>query len=220
MAQQSTFSAQLLAENQALWTAMLGHPFVQEVAAGTLDADRFDFWVRQDHYFVMETRRLWAYTASRASDEEIMKTLLGAAGALDSELQLFRDHARDRGFSLDVSPAPVCQGYASYTMHVAAFADFFELFTVIYGAEKAYFDSWSGVKERTPTGSAYSHWIANWTSPAFAEFVGWIGATLDRLAVDQPAATLERARRAFKTTARFEYLFWDAAYQQHDWPAL
>lgn len=218
MVSQQPFTMQLLAAAQPVWSAMTQHPFVQEVAKGTLDPVKFDFWVQQDHYFVMETRRLWGYAAARAPEEEITRTLLQAAAALDPELQLFRDHAQARGIPLDVTPAPICQGYASFAVHVAAFGDFLELFSVIYGAEKAYFDTWTTVKGQTPPESAYARWIANWTSPAFADFVAWLGRTLDRLATGQPDAALGRARRAFLTTARFEYLFWEMAYRQEGWP--
>lgn len=218
MAGTERFSVQLLAAAEPIWTAMVRHPFVQELAAGRLDAATFDFWVQQDHYFVEETRRLWAYAASRAPDEEIARTLLQAANALDAELRLFRDHAAARGLPLDVVPAPICQGYASFALHTAAFGDFLDLFSVVFGAEKAYFDTWSAVKDQTPAGSAYSHWIANWTNPAFGEFVDWIQRTLDRLAEGQPPTALERARGKFLTSARFEYLFWEAAYRREGWP--
>lgn len=212
------FSTQLLAEAQPIWAAMVQHSFVQAVAAGTLDPAKFDFWVQQDHYFVVQTRRLWAYAAARAPEQEIAQTLLQAAASLEPELQLFRDYAQARGLSLDVIPAPVCQGYSSFAMRVAAFGDFLELFSVIYGAEKAYFDTWSAVKQQTSPESAYARWISNWTSPAFADFVAWLGKTLDRLAAGQPEPALARARNVFLTTARFEYLFWEMAYRQESWP--
>ena len=215
---ESSFSQELLAEARPIWTALAQHPFVQEVAQGRLDPARFDFWVQQDHHFVMDTRRLWAYAAGRAPDEEMTRTLIQAVGALDSEIQLFRDHAQARGLSLDVLPAPICQGYSSFAFQTAAFGDFLDLWSVIYGAEKAYFDTWSAVKEQSPPGSPYARWIGNWTSPAFADFVGWIERTLDRLAAGQPDAARDRARRVFLTSARFEYLFWDMAYRRESWP--
>ena len=213
-----SFSQQLLTAARPIWAAMARHPFVQEVAGGQLDSRRFDFWVQQDHYFVLETRRLWAATAARAPEEEITRALLQAAEALDPELQLFRDHAQARGIPLEVEPAPICLGYISFALQIAGFGDFLDLFTVIYGAEKAYFDTWSAVKGQTPPDSPYSRWIANWTSPAFGAFVDWLEQTLDRLAAGQPEAALARARQVFLTSARFEYLFWDMAYRQESWP--
>lgn len=218
MNSERSFSARLVREAGPIWSAMVQHPFVQQVARDTIDPAAFDFWVQQDHYFVEQTQRLWAYAASRAPDEEIARGLINAANSLDAELELFRGHARERAIDLQAPPAPVCQGYASFMLHTAAFADFLDLLASVYGAEKAYYDTWSAVKGQAPQGGTYTAWIANWTSPAFAQFVEWLGRSLDRVADGQPPEALARAQAIFLTTTRFEYLFWDMAYRREGWP--
>ena len=53
-----------------IWRAQHDHPFVRGIGDGTLDLERFRFWVRQDYRFLIEYGRLLALGAARAPDLE------------------------------------------------------------------------------------------------------------------------------------------------------
>jgi thiaminase/transcriptional activator TenA len=199
---------------------MVDHPFVQEVAAGTLPKAKFDFWVQQDYLYVLEFRKLLglAVAAAPNDSEDVRDTLIGALAGLGPEIALFRDYAAQNNLSLAVPMAPTCQSYAAYLLSVAALGGFAEAMATLYAAEKAYYDTWSAVRGTTPAGSAYASWVANWTSEAFGSYVEWLGATLDRLVEGQPATELARLRQIFLTTVRYEYMFWEMCYRQEQWP--
>ena len=48
------FSEQLLEDGAAIWDAQKTHPFVTELAAGTLDDEAFEHWVRQDYRYLLD----------------------------------------------------------------------------------------------------------------------------------------------------------------------
>ena len=58
-----------------IWRAQHDHPFVRGIGDGTLDLERFRFWVRQDYRFLIEYGRLLALGAARAPDLETMRRL-------------------------------------------------------------------------------------------------------------------------------------------------
>lgn len=60
-------------------------------------------------------------------------------------------------------------------------------------------------------------WIAMYTSPEFAELVGWARELTDRAGEDVGAAGAQRARRAFLASSRYALAFWQMAWAGEHW---
>jgi thiaminase/transcriptional activator TenA len=73
------FSDHLLADGESLWAAQKEHPFVVELAEGTLDEAAFLTWVRQAYQYLLDYARVFAVAGAKARDEETMTHLLGVA---------------------------------------------------------------------------------------------------------------------------------------------
>ena len=54
-----------------------------------------------------------------------------------------------------------------------------------------------------------------YADPEFAVLSTWLRDVLDRLA---PSADEKQLTQIFQTSSRYEYLFWEMAYQMQDWP--
>jgi thiaminase/transcriptional activator TenA len=70
-------SAELRAAAAEVWEAQHAHPFVRGIGAGTLDEERFRFYVRQDYLFLIDYGRLLALGAARAPRLVEMRRLFG-----------------------------------------------------------------------------------------------------------------------------------------------
>jgi thiaminase/transcriptional activator TenA len=205
-------SESLLDSASGLWSRIVVHPFVIAVADGTLDKEAFDRWLVEDHAFVAGFRRFLAGLVSLAPDEATREVLVGALVPLDAELQLFDEEASRRGLDLAVEPGPTTLGYTSFVR--ASLQEGYDVaLTVLYGAEKAYFDAWSSVRERARETSEYWLFIDNWSSDAFGAWVRQIASMLDALSSDPTAAM----RIAFDRVVRFELRFWDAVHRGESW---
>jgi thiaminase/transcriptional activator TenA len=200
------------------WAAMLAHPFLQQTADGTLPAGRFETWLRQDYVFVREDIGFIGCLLACAPLE--LRRMLGEfIPALHQEMDLFESMANELGVSLEnLQPSPICHAYNMFllaTVHTRSFA---ESFTVLYGAEKAYGDSWTQVKKRQTRPSRYQRFIDHWSSDAFAAWVQQLEQALDRLAAGCGGDELRRMEDLFRLTVRYEYLFWDMALRGSEWP--
>lgn len=183
------------------------HPFVVAAADGSLSEEAFGRWLVEDHHFVVGFRRFLARLVAIAPDERSRDVLAGGLGPLQAELDLFRAEAARRGLDLTTEPGPTTLGYTSYLL--ASVDDGWPVaLTVLYGAEKAYFDAWSAVRARAETSSPYWAFIDNWSSPAF-------GAWVDDLAALLPAGGVEPV--TFERVVRFELRFWDAVHRGEGW---
>ena len=52
------FTEHLRQKAAGLWEAQHQHPFVRGIGDGTLDLEKFKFWLRQDYVFLIEYARL------------------------------------------------------------------------------------------------------------------------------------------------------------------
>ncbi|MCS6926478.1 MAG: hypothetical protein NZ578_11320 [Candidatus Binatia bacterium] len=212
------FAEQLLHGVAPQWQAMVQHPFLRQLADGTLPHGCFEKWLQQDYVFVREDLGFIGCLVARAP-QPLRRMLGDFLPALHRELDLFEAMARELGVSLEaVEPAPVCHAYNMFllaTVHTRSFA---ESFTVLYGAEKAYYDSWAWVKTHQQQPSPYQRFIDHWSSDAFAAWVRDLGHTLDTLAARSGPDELARMEELFRFVVRYEYLFWDMALQGSEWP--
>ncbi len=207
----------LFASSQALWNKMLNHKFLRQTAEGSVPFDVFANWLRQDYLFVRGAIPFIAILVSRAPDR-VRPGLLAAIPALQSELALFERMAQEKGVRLDGDMTPTCHAYIQYMISTAHAASFEEAFTLLYCAEKAYFDCWSLVRRTIEGTSPWEDFVERWSNESFAGWIKWLEEEIDNL-LQQASQTLrERMAETFLTTTRYEYLFWDMALHGESWP--
>ena len=62
-----------------VYRKIIGHPFVEELAAGTLAAERFTHYLRQDALYLDCYAKVLAHIASRAERKDHVAAFLGFA---------------------------------------------------------------------------------------------------------------------------------------------
>jgi thiaminase/transcriptional activator TenA len=195
-----------------LWPNIVRHPFVAAAADGSLDHPAFDRWLVEDHAFVVGFRSFVEGLAVLAPNDDATAVLAGAQVPLAAELELFAEEAERRGLDLDADPGPTTLGYTSFIR--ASLQDGYDVaLTVLYGAEKAYYDAWRAVRDADEA-SPYRRFIENWSSDAFGFWVDAIATLLDAAAPDGPTIHM---RQAFGRVVRFEIRFWDAVLAGERW---
>ena len=66
------FSEHLLEKLQPIWRKNHSHPFVKGIGAGTLDQEKFRFYMIQDYLYLIDYSKLFALGAVKATDLEDM----------------------------------------------------------------------------------------------------------------------------------------------------
>ncbi|PSP48643.1 hypothetical protein BRC60_07105 [Halobacteriales archaeon QH_1_68_42] len=69
-----------------------------------------------------------------------------------------------------------------------------------------------------PDHEQYAAWIEMYSGEEFTELAEWCRDLMDDVAAGTTAADRERYRDLFLTSSRYEYMFWDAAWRQEEWP--
>ncbi len=218
------FTDRLYRLAQPVWEAQHSHPFVQGIGDGSLDIEKFKFWVRQDYLFLIDYARLLALAVARAPDLDSMRRFADLVhGTLNVEMDLHRSYAAEFGIStaeLEAEEkAPTTRGYTDFLLRVAALDEFSGLIAALLPCMWGFSDLGQRLAEGPgPADERYAKWIEMYSSEEFAELAVWCRVLVDRVAAGLPEDTLRRMEDAFLTSSRYELLFWEMAWRQERWP--
>lgn len=215
------FSDQLLEDGDHIWAAQKDHPFVRELAAGTLDEAAFRHWVEQDYRYLLDYARLFSIAGSKARDEATMTHLLGVAHeVLAHEMDLHRDFAADYGISSaeleSVEKAPTCVAYTNFLLRTAYEGSIAEIAAALFPCMQGYLDVADHMADLAEEDHRYTPFIEMYTGEEFREATAWCRDFVDRCGERYPGEH-DAMREAFLTSAKLEHRFWEMAYTLEGW---
>lgn len=215
-----SFSREQLARVGRIWEKMLGHRFLLETRDGTIPDETFANWMQQDYLFVEAAIPFIAALIPKAPETH-RAALVPVLPAFEKELELFRERAEAAGVDLrNVRPSFTNHAYVQFLLASAYSKSYAEAYTVLYVAEKAYYDSWMVVRAGIDESSIWFPFVKNWTSDAFAGWVAYLESEVDALASGVGADERARMAELFEVTAKYELAFWEMAATDAGWPGL
>jgi thiaminase (transcriptional activator TenA) len=213
------------AETADLRRAIHTLPFVLELTQGTLDRDRFRFYIQQDAIYLGRFARVLAMAAARAPDTAILQNLAHAAlGAVTVEQALHERYLREFGIDPEaaarVEAAPDCFAYTSFLLAAAYHEPWEVLVAALLPCFRIYWDVGCAIAGMAAPGNPFQAWIDTYANPSFGEAVRTVMRTADRAAAPARAsrAVRENMLAAHRRATQYEYLFWDGAYRRRTWP--
>ena len=204
--------------------AILAHPFVTGVGDGTLDVAKFKHYVQQDYVYLIDYSRVLALASARAPDLETMGWFAKLLDeTLNVEMDLHRGYCEEFGITAPelaaTIPSPTTVAYTSFLLKVAHQGSFGELVASLLPCQWGYWEigdylARQGEPQNAPL---YCQWIQMYTAPEFAGLARSMRDLADR--IGEPTGTGERSAMgdAYRTSLRFELLFWDMAYNLEKW---
>jgi thiaminase/transcriptional activator TenA len=206
-----------------IWDAILDHPMVTRLGEGTLDEEPFRYWVRQDYVYLVEYSRVFAYGAANAPDLERMGTFADLLqSTVNTEMDLHRNYAAEFGISEAVleatDPSPTTRAYTDFLVRVAATGTFAELVAALLPCMWGFNETGRRLQAAgVPEHDLYADWVEMYAGDEFTELSDWCKDLMDDVARGRTEAERERLTDLFRTSARYEYRFWDAAWRQEEW---
>ena len=206
-----------------IWEAILEHPMVSQLGEGTLDEAPFRYWVRQDYVYLIEYARVFAHGAAMAPDLERMGTFAELLDStINTEMDLHRAYAETFGISeaeLEATePSPTTQGYTDFLVRTAATGTFGDLIAALLPCMWGFNVTGKRLADRgRPDHEGYAEWIDMYAGEEFTELTEWCKDLMDDVWAESTPDERDRYRDLFRTSARYEYRFWDAAWRQEEW---
>lgn len=194
------------------------HPFVSGLGDGSLDSERFDYYMAQDALYLADYGHVLALAGAQAPTVEDLQFWTHSATATAvTERELHARHITDLAAA---EPSPTCLAYTSFLAACATRGSYAELVAAVLPCFWIY--DHIGRRLLDTLGDhddhPYADWIDTYADPAFTH-ASRRAQELTNAAVDPlPLEQQERALRAFRTASRYEWMFWDAAWRLETWP--
>lgn len=202
-----------------VWEACLRHPFVTGIGDGTLDMEKFRYFMLQDYLYLFDYARVFALGVVKARDPELMRVFAANVDAiLGGEMKIHRaymkrlDITKEQVFS--VKPALANLSYTNYMLSVAQTGGPMEIVASILACSWSYAEI--GQALAAIPGAAehpfYGEWIRGYASEEYASTNQALIELMDSLAADAGEEQLAYLTDVFVNCSRYELGFWDMAW--------
>ena len=202
-----------------VWEACLRHPFVTGIGDGTLDMEKFRYFMLQDYLYLFDYARVFALGVVKARDPELMRVFAANVDAiLGGEMKIHRaymkrlDITEEQVFS--IKPALANLSYTNYMLSVAQTGGPMEIVASILACSWSYAEI--GQALAAIPGAAehpfYGEWIRGYASEEYAATNQALIELMDSLAADAGEDQLAYLTDVFVNCSRYELGFWDMAW--------
>ena len=218
-----SFSRGLKAKASKVWEEGYNHPFVQEIGMGTLDKEKFKFYLLQDYQYLLQYSKVFALAVVKSDTEELMTRFSTIQyNILANEMNLHRNYMAGFGVTKEemstVKASLYNRTYTANMLAVGQTCGLAEILSAVFPCAWTYADYGKRLKEqyadRLET-NFYKTWIEQYASEEFSSSFEWFYDALDNLVANMSEKQRKAIEEIFISSVEFEYLFWDMAYKQN-----
>jgi thiaminase/transcriptional activator TenA len=218
-----SFTSELWDSITDIYGAILAHPFITGLTDGTLPAEAFAFYVVQDGLYLKQYASALAAVASRAPETAAMRMFARHAAdtvTVEQELhsQLLPALGISAGRAAAAQPAPTNLAYTSYLLATIRGGTYAEGIGAVLPCYWIYREVGKELVRLGSPDSRYQRWIDTYGGDEFGAVVREVIAEADRVGASLSEAERVLVGRHFRTTSRYEWMFWDMGYRKESWP--
>ena len=215
-----SFSETLKEKAGKVWEECYKHSFLQELGMGTLEKEKFKFYLIQDYQYLMEYAKVFAAGMVKCNEEKYMAKFAEIQqNILCEEMNIHRKYMEDFGITeeeaANAGQSLFNKAYTSNMLSTAYTGTIAEIIAVVFPCAWSYHDFAKRLKQEyrnLPKNDFYNKWIDTYASDEFGESFSWFYDYLDVLCENKKEKELKRIEEIFKTSMEFEFLFWDMSY--------
>jgi thiaminase/transcriptional activator TenA len=217
------WTGRLWKEIEPIYGAILEHPFITGLASGELSVDRFVHFISQDTHYLHEYTRGLLALAAKAPTYKMTQLLTNhAAAAANAETglhaELMTALGRDPAELETINARPTTHAYTSFIVSTVLGSDFADGLASIIPCFWIYAEVGQHLKKVGSANPVYQRWIDSYGGEDYQREV-WLALELtDQVGEDLQPEPESRARGHFYAAARYEWMFWEAAYRMETWP--
>jgi thiaminase/transcriptional activator TenA len=211
----------LLSATEDIWASYHKHPFVQGIADGSLDHEKFRYYMIQDYLYLIDYARVFAIGVAKAQDMETMRLFASYVGQImDGEMDIHRGYMKRLGISLEEAEhthvALDNLSYTSYMIRVAYDEGPAEIAAAILSCALSYEIIARQIVAEHPDADHhpfYGEWVEGYANEGYHQANLELIALTERLAADYNERQLSHLTEIFAACSRYEGLFWDLAWE-------
>lgn len=210
---------QLLDYAAEVWTAYNEHPFVLGIQNGTLEREKFRFYMIQDYLYLGDYAKIFALGVAKATNLSNAMLFSQYISVMNGELNVHSDYMARLGITQeDIDSAKRSLdslSYTSYMLRVAYEETEVEIVAAILACAYSYEVIAKKMVENNPAAvddEFYGSWISGYVSEEYSEENRVLIELLDDMTKSYTPAQTEHLKEVFLACSRYEMAFWDLSW--------
>lgn len=210
---------QLLDYAAEVWTAYNEHPFVLGIQNGTLEREKFRFYMIQDYLYLGDYAKIFALGVAKATSLSNAMLFSRYISVMNGELNVHSDYMARLGITQeDIDSAKRSLdslSYTSYMLRVAYEETEVEIVAAILACAYSYEVIAKKMVENNPAAvddEFYGSWISGYVSEEYSEENRVLIELLDDMTKSYTPAQIEHLKDVFLACSRYEMAFWDLSW--------
>ncbi|NQW22319.1 MAG: thiaminase II [SAR202 cluster bacterium] len=215
----TSFSEQLKNEVEPIWRRIFDHPFLKEIKDGTLPEETFRQYLIQDYLYLEGFGRTVALALAKAPDSQTFQDLaLRVMTPVERPLhqKLFAAAGLSIADAENSVQSPANKAYVDHMLQTASLHGLGPTAAALLPCPWTYhlLKDEVGQSEHPLYGQWTRFYVEGLLEGSVEAWRGFVDKTAKRAG----KLELEAMRQAFLSSSRYEYMFWDAAYNRQQWP--
>jgi thiaminase/transcriptional activator TenA len=203
-----------------VYNSILEHPFVLELMDGSLEKEKFMFYIQQDVFYLGEFGKVLAGIASRAGKPEYTESFLHfAKDTIQVERALHQSFFNTIGVTATKEPSPTCLFYISYMQRQLINASLEVAMATVLPCFWIYREVGDYIiANQKKNENPYQNWIDTYVGEEYSKAVDKAVSICDEMAEACSQGQRQLMTDAFVMCSKMEWMFWDSAWRLEKWP--
>ncbi len=212
-------AAKLLHATDGIWKAYNQHPFVLGIQNGTLDRDKFRYYMIQDYLYLEDYAKTFAVGVAKAKSLSLANLFAKYIAVMNGELNVHQGYLAKLGVSqeeIDSTPRSLDSlSYTSYMLRVAYEEGEAEILAAILSCAYSYEVIAENMVKNNPASLEdpfYGDWIKGYISDDYREENKILLKELDHITENCSEKQIEHLVHIFTVCSRYELAFWEMSW--------
>lgn len=209
----------LLTATTDIWKAYNEHPFVLGIQNGTLDKEKFRYYIIQDYLYLEDYAKTFAVGVAKSKSLEMANLFAKYISVMNGELDVHNGYLARLGVTqeeIDSTPRSLDNlSYTSYMLRVAYKEGEAEILAAILSCAYSYEIIARNIVKNNPDSihdEFYGDWIKGYASDAYAEENVILLDTLNRITENDSESQIQHLIDIFVACSRYELAFWEMSW--------
>lgn len=209
----------LLERTKQIWDNYNEHPFVKGIEDGSLDKEKFKFYIVQDYLYLEEFAKAFALGVVKTKSLKTANLFAKYIPVMNGELDVHDGFLKDFGVTEEeiknTKRSLLNLSYTSYMLRVSYEGGEGEILAAILSCAYSYEVIAKKMIERSPecvNHPFYGHWIKGYASEEYGRDNVVLLETLDEMTKDYTEEEIEHLVDIFEACSRYEMEFWEMSW--------
>ena len=209
----------MLGAAEEIWKAYNEHPFVMGIQNGTLDKDKFRYYMIQDYLYLEDYAKTFAIGVAKAKSLKTANLFAKYINVMNGELNVHEGYfakLRITQEEIDSACRSLCNlSYTSYMLRVAYEEGEAEILAAILACAYSYEIIAKNIVKNNPSSvndEFYGDWVKGYISDSYSAENAVLLEEMNRLSENYTEKQIQHLVDIFVACSRYELAFWEMSW--------